>query len=151
MVLFMKRIRDFYLRSPHGGQQRRHAISRLRHPISIRAPKRKESPAGYSGSPVYGISIHAPRTESDTISVSAISMTRHFNPRPLHGGRQCSCRFDLPARSISIHALLTESDIVWRHRGCTTISFQSTPSAWRATNALNIGAVFLYIFQSTLS
>ena len=39
------------------------------------------------------ISIHAPRTGSDTHSSSAVASRRHFNPRSPHGERPGACRF----------------------------------------------------------
>ena len=37
-------------------------------------------------------------------------VTKYFNPRSPHGERRIVRPFTLPNRSISIHALLTESD-----------------------------------------
>ena len=103
------------------------------------------------------VSIHALRTEGDCSKEIKWETAKCFNPRPPHGGR----RFDTAANgngvNVSIHALRTEGD-----RGMTTSSlpstgfnprpphggrraasiiaaignsFQSTPSARRATAA----------------
>ena len=80
----------------------------------------------------------------------------NFYPRPLRGGRPCSCRRRVPPAGISIHALCEEGDVhvlmathnkaISIHALCeegdsspawtevTTMRFLSTPSARRATH-----------------
>ena len=58
-----------------------------------------------------GISIHSLRMEGDDYRLVTIIRARHFNPLPPHGGRPGSGR-----------------------RVIMTITFQSTPSAWRETH-----------------
>ena len=56
------------------------------------------------------ISIHALRMEGDWLPKSEVMIEKYFNPRPPHGGRPTAGRWKPPKAS-----------------------FQSTPSAWRAT------------------
>ena len=85
----------------------------------------------------------------------------HFNPLPPHGGRQCAMDMIFRCRIISIHSLRMEGDpildtqvLVHRdfnplppHGGrlasvklfCGQVKFQSTPSAWRETDACQFG------------
>ncbi len=79
------------------------------------------------------ISIHAPRTGSDTPQLGGITMTTDFNPRSPHGERPPFGRVSRAGRAISIHAPRTGSDgftniqMFWRHL------FQSTLPARGAT------------------
>ena len=81
------------------------------------------------------ISIHAPRTGSDSYSNFAYARCKNFNPRSPHGER-------LPARlnggkqaGISIHAPRTGSDVVVKVPICRAAEFQSTLPARGATSA----------------
>ena len=78
------------------------------------------------------ISIHSLRMEGDDVSAHHQVMRRHFNPLPPHGGRlfqevrkgQCSHFNPLPPHGGRHH---------FRRSHVLTLSFQSTPSAWRET------------------
>ena len=102
------------------------------------------------------VSIHAPRTEGDSMIEKYSKTIKGFNPRPPHGGRLISCiacnYFNLfqstpPARRatetgfklcgiviVSIHAPRTEGDYNVPCPHCGTLQFQSTPPARRATS-----------------
>ena len=73
------------------------------------------------------ISIHAPRTGSDSLSTSGTRATRNFNPRSPHGERQ---------PRVGSHFM------IW--------IFQSTLPARGATRRRGIGTITVSIFQSTL-
>ena len=79
------------------------------------------------------ISIHALREESDRSYRRAGVGHRNFNPRPPRGERRRACRGRAACRSISIHALREESDVKRATIRSRPLSFQSTPSARRAT------------------
>ena len=105
---------------------------------------------------VSAISIHALLAESDSCSVISGSRYRHFYPRSPCGERRinnvstiritnfyprspCGERqqaqgFKIPAHSISIHALLAESDYTMITTICTVLKFLSTLSLRRATS-----------------
>ena len=105
------------------------------------------------------ISIHALLTESDPITPGITHYQGHFYPRspygerlrpmlcPLHrqhfyprspyGERPWARGSRVTYVEISIHALLTESDIISKPNRCTTIPFLSTLSLRRATHAPN--------------
>ncbi len=76
---------------------------------------------------------------------------RYFNPRSPHGERRRTVIFLPPVFTISIHALLTESDSAIFPRSLGTSTFQSTLSSRRATIALHFVQVYNIEFQSTLS
>ena len=60
---------------------------------------------------------------------------RHFNPLPPHGGRLNSTHFSGRQKKISIHSLRMEGDAVYFADPVAIEEFQSTPSAWRETQA----------------
>ena len=72
---------------------------------------------------------HGGRRQED-IGVMQVS---NFNPRPPHGGRQENIVCITDALYISIHALLTEGDVLSWHCARERRLFQSTPSSRRAT------------------
>ena len=57
----------------------------------------------------------------------------HFNPLPPHGGRLRLLRHASGLSAISIHSLRMEGDAISASVNFRSISFQSTPSAWRET------------------
>ena len=59
----------------------------------------------------------------------------HFNPLPPHGGRRCILRRPSSNRGISIHSLRMEGDSLSISSVSAVSTFQSTPSAWRETDA----------------
>ncbi len=58
---------------------------------------------------------------------------RHFNPLPPHGGRPAVTVRCMGTSPISIHSLRMEGDLPGACAFLPSISFQSTPSAWRET------------------
>ena len=80
------------------------------------------------------ISIHALREEGDGAPLTSPRWTRNFNPRPPRGERRNRPVAQPDPGAISIHALREEGDDckIPIHRKIN--SFQSTPSARRATN-----------------
>ena len=126
---------NFNPRSPHGERRLRisaHTVSRKLFQSTL--PARGATGAAPEGRNGSGISIHAPRTGSDVISRSFLSVLqvdfnprsphgerqknlskghcvmRHFNPRSPHGERLFGAAHRLPHGGISIHAPRTGSD-----------------------------------------
>ena len=58
------------------------------------------------------ISIHAPRTGSDSYSNFAYARCKNFNPRSPHGERRFRPEPVAPTQDISIHAPRTGSDVI---------------------------------------
>ena len=95
------------------------------------------------------ISIHAPLTGSDTLSILAFSQKFYFNPRSPYGERQGSSRAPDAGVLISIHAPLTGSDVAWWSLSAACSKFQSTlPLRGATCTCTKCGASFE--FQSTL-
>ena len=90
------------------------------------------------------ISIHSLRMEGDSLRQSQSRRMRNFNPLPPHGGRH----FVRPATDgISSHfnPLPPHGGRRRKHLSRqSTVSFQSTPSAWRETNTTEIPLSRLY-------
>ena len=59
----------------------------------------------------------------------------YFNPLPPHGGRLPCFGISNPRPNISIHSLRMEGDDLDYNIMRNSTTFQSTPSAWRETNA----------------
>ena len=93
------------------------------------------------------ISIHALREEGDDKINMRGSRTKDFNPRPPRGGRQFHNVFFLSVLRISIHALREEGDRLMRCSNMVSITFQSTPSARRATGNERAFAGYDYHFN----
>ena len=96
------------------------------------------------------ISIHAPRTGSDTSrGTMPLQSPKNFNPRSPHGerrrGRKNACAY----HDISIHAPRTGSDIGVARQASPAQRFQSTLPA-RGATADAILQNICKIFQSTL-
>ena len=112
----------------------------------------------YTGIIDFFISIHSLRMEGDSLGTPVSFVVFYFNPLPPHGGRRLSRegrqRFPyfnpLPPHGgrrcigsgladslcISIHSLRMEGDIYTSFNSMFTLSFQSTPSAWRETDII---------------
>ena len=125
---------DFYPRSPCGERLKRHIRVQIATPISIHALLAESDRGIDRNSPVHiGISIHALLAESDNLAyVDCQQSNAHFYPRSPCGERLCfdsrllNSSYFYPrspcgerrdviavmtdAQSISIHALLAESD-----------------------------------------
>ncbi len=84
--------------------------------------------------PAVRISIHALREEGDGCQQKPTKCQAYFNPRPPRGGRLSGRVYSLARFSISIHALREEGDYGGTGNNSWGKSFQSTPSARRATN-----------------
>ena len=79
------------------------------------------------------ISIHALREEGDFSRTRPSHRKCNFNPRPPRGGRlKYWCMESMPIW-ISIHALREEGDVLFDKLAKGDFTFQSTPSARRAT------------------
>ena len=103
--------------------------------ISIHALLTESDSIAWSPFLAIRISIHALLTESDGQLMDSLKVTGNFNPRSPHGERHmtnymkqfhikfqstlssrratCHINLDAPFSTISIHALLTESDVLW--------------------------------------
>ena len=81
------------------------------------------------------ISIHSLRMEGDVERSCTQSREVHFNPLPPHGGRRTDTWQSHAASAISIHSLRMEGDRARSTSILTSLIFQSTPSAWRETQA----------------
>ena len=57
----------------------------------------------------------------------------HFNPLPPHGGRRAFEAIRKQEQAISIHSLRMEGDVRAKLVSGWSLTFQSTPSAWRET------------------
>ena len=95
---------------PHGGRQTNHYSETLTSPFQSTPSAWRETSSDWMSRRRPDISIHSLRMEGDVVSVAVSGKPLYFNPLPPHGGR--------PISSEPIAA---------------TISFQSTPSAWRET------------------
>ena len=135
-------------------------------------PARGATPSSNGLIWVQGISIHAPRTGSDTATASVPPNRRYFNPRSPHGERPerllakkaTSGYFNprsphgerpkhgstrIPGKNISIHAPRTGSDVLSDFGNNLEKAFQSTLPARGATK--NTSGVDIDVqFQSTL-
>ena len=79
------------------------------------------------------ISIHAPRTGSDSYSNFAYARCKNFNPRSPHGERRFRPEPVAPTQDISIHAPRTGSDSQHGSMAASKPEFQSTLPARGAT------------------
>ena len=79
------------------------------------------------------ISIHAPRTGSDTIAPESAIIYLYFNPRSPHGERRFVIADCAPNAAISIHAPRTGSDVLLLSHWKYCLQFQSTLPARGAT------------------
>ena len=82
------------------------------------------------------ISIHSLRMEGDRICVLFSTLYFYFNPLPPHGGRHREKKTKRNATIISIHSLRMEGDRLYILIEHPPLEFQSTPSAWRETGAV---------------
>ena len=100
----------FNPRSPHG---ERRALRLRMQPdghFNPRSPHGERPNAPKFGKHRQLISIHAPRTGSDTIPLFSAFVQRHFNPRSPHGERHIGLQPRQRIAVISIHAPRTGSD-----------------------------------------
>ena len=84
------------------------------------------------------------------INMSQVVQTSDFNPRPPRGGRLPDTTIAQEVQKISIHALREEGDETKVNGTVTKVTFQSTPSARRATDT-RLMTLRLTVFQSTPS
>ena len=121
---------NFNPRSPHGERRRSHALQF--HRISHFNPR-------------------SPHGERPANSFADFSGFKDFNPRSPHGERRAPTVYYVDENHISIHALLTESDLATSPSASVPIAgFQSTLSSRRATVVQNEFVIAIK-FQSTLS
>ena len=69
----------------------------------------------------------------------------HFNPLPPHGGRRAFEAIRKQEQAISIHSLRMEGDVRAKLVSGWSLTFQSTPSAWRETHCCNALILFQII------
>ena len=77
----------FNPRSPHGERRRCPPLSHSPSIFQSTLPARGATYTIHAGDAVLAISIHAPRTGSDSLVQPLPSLRRHFNPRSPHGER----------------------------------------------------------------
>ena len=102
--------RDFYPRSPCGERPVVHQSDDHNDYISIHALLAESDSVSVSGVSVLLISIHALLAESDFPPLPASRRPPHFYPRSPCGERPVPGQLLLRQVQISIHALLAESD-----------------------------------------
>ena len=147
---------DFNPRSPHGERLQRDYHGALDIVFQSTLPARGATADRILSNMRQIISIHAPRTGSDTALVTDKTLTlefqstlpargatlqtaadfqdsRNFNPRSPHGERRGQRRESVPAHQISIHAPRTGSDNTPEERKRVQDAFQSTLPARGAT------------------
>ncbi len=122
------RVGDFNPRSPHGERRnlRRDGSTLIAH-FNPRSPHGERHKASINSRLSDLISIHAPRTGSDTNNSRWTGLQSDFNPRSPHGERRC-----------------------WHILSGKFIVFQSTLPARGATGCARRYKQWLYPFQSTL-
>jgi len=122
----------FNPRPPHGGRRMK-LKQRTRYITFQSTPPARRATAKLLGEvEQYRVSIHAPRTEGDFVTVRIRTRKNSFNPRPPHGGRlqkimmsfliilfqstpparraTCPYRAGIGKKTVSIHAPRTEGD-----------------------------------------
>ena len=97
---------------------------------------RRATNANDSALLVRQISIHALREEGDSLLPFTAPPVSYFYPRPPRGGRRVAGLIDNDSHVISIHALREEGDIIPLSKLYGFLLFLSTPSARRATGAV---------------
>ena len=118
-------------------------------PISIHAPRTGSDALTLSRAATATISIHAPRTGSDVVRVVPVHRAGDFNPRSPYGERPGQQRKRAGKDRISIHAPRTGSDR--RHDLTGTNSRDFNPRSPYGER-LRVGKVkfVCFLFQSTL-
>ena len=101
---------DFNPRSPHGERRGQSRPCASRPPISIHAPRTGSDTRGRVQLVQALISIHAPRTGSDAFRHLPKRFSSNFNPRSPHGERPPRQGGICSPPAISIHAPRTGSD-----------------------------------------
>ena len=119
--------------------------------ISIHAPRTGSDTYDFdAGTNIWTISIHAPRTGSDVMEAMLLAVEHDFNPRSPHGERRHFRPLFQRRRHISIHAPRTGSDAQATYAQSMTIIFQSTLPARGATLIHVHTSKVTKGFQSTL-
>ena len=125
--------KNFNPRSPHGERRYSVAPASKRTHFNPRSPHGERRAGRSDRRPDRPISIHAPRTGSDTPPRPRCRCCCHFNPRSPHGERRFFKRPCSNFPSISIHAPRTGSDWFDTIQDCIRKVFQSTLPARGAT------------------
>ena len=124
----------FNPRSPHGERRLTHRLRRVVLTISIHAPRTgSDSSASAHTRSGDSISIHAPRTGSDEANAHTLKIAFEFQSTLPARGATARWRTSCGARRISIHAPRTGSDAAEGVRGVVRLRFQSTLPARGAT------------------
>ena len=166
------RASDFNPRSPHGERRQRPARASSRQQfqstlpargatyrdatrtderrISIHAPRTGSDTCKTTYTRNKDISIHAPRTGSDAFPHIVQEFANDFNPRSPHGERLEAGEWLFTVKNISIHAPRTGSDGASRDTARIQIKFQSTLPARGATAPAAFTFTSGWAFQSTL-
>ena len=117
--------------------------------ISIHAPRTGSDSGKTAACAACLISIHAPRTGSDAFPCLAARAYSNFNPRSPHGERLNMGARTVRLNIISIHAPRTGSDLTASPMGLMMNVFQSTLPA-RGATLFQYYQRYLFQFQSTL-
>ena len=70
-----------------------------------------------------------------------------FNPHPPSGGWLCQALWVKSQARISIHTLRVEGDLFFFFFNCRLVLFQSTPSEWRVTKAIEVDPLQCYMIS----
>ena len=132
---FLRRclVTDFNPRSPHGERPGDDGKQIAVVDISIHAPRTGSDSRSCVPAATCSISIHAPRTGSDDVVDGSFAVERDFNPRSPHGERRRLAVPEKRPQHISIHAPRTGSDALFFCRCGCPLTFQSTLPARGAT------------------
>ena len=134
---------------PARGATRRRLAPALRVEISIHAPRTGSDTDGDAQAPPRKISIHAPRTGSDRARPGGTEEQKYFNPRSPHGERLQPLRVVQPV--CRFQSTLPARGATGGHRdGAAARPFQSTLPARGATAAPGCVSGARTRFQSTL-
>ena len=143
---------NFNPRSPHGERPAPPLMRTLNHrTFQSTLSSRRATCAAKSFAPPQNLFQSTLSSRRATMAgPKLLATTAHFNPRSPHGERRAVRRCQKISESISIHALLTESDLKCISLRNSIGEFQSTLSSRRATCGYD-STLCHRRFQSTLS
>ena len=130
---------------PHGGRQTRSIIAYFLvnfNPLPPHGGRLLSAEVGTK----HGLFQSTPSAWRETVPklLSAV-LPFHFNPLPPHGGRRAFEAIRKQEQAISIHSLRMEGDVRAKLVSGWSLTFQSTPSAWRETHCCNALILFQII------
>ena len=134
---------------PHGGRRQHRGMFTKDRAFQSTPSAWRETCQVNAVCSAFHISIHSLRMEGDVASLPSVGGDAYFNPLPPHGGRQTTTVWigrEIPFQS---------TPSAWRETERIQLDlqycgFQSTPSAWRETICA-AKSLFRSIFQSTPS